>query len=120
MQQQIRITLHGVEPSDFIEQRVRESAAELERFSDQITSCHVTVEAPHRRHQQGNLYSVHLDIHLPGEQFVVGTQRHQRHAHEDVYVAIRDAFGAALRQLEDYTRKRRDQERRPEADKSPQ
>jgi len=27
---------------------------------------------------------------------------HQSHAHEDVYVAIRDAFDAAKRRLEDY------------------
>ena len=28
------------------------------------------------------------------------------HAHEDIYVAVRDAFAAARRQLEDYTKSR--------------
>lgn len=47
MQQPLQITFHGMDHSDFIERRVRESAAALERFSDQIVSCHVTVDAPH-------------------------------------------------------------------------
>jgi cold shock CspA family protein len=93
--------------SDFIERRVRESAAALERFSDQIVSCHVTVDAPHRHQHKGNLYAVRLDIRLPDEQLVVGRQSQQDHAHEDVYVAIRDAFDAAVRRLEDYARMRR-------------
>jgi len=35
---------------------------------------------------------------------VIGREPTQHHAHEDVYVAIRDAFDAAKRQLEDYVR----------------
>jgi cold shock CspA family protein len=109
MQQPLRITFHGMQHSDFIERRIRQSAAELERFSDQIMSCHVTVEAPHQHHHKGNLYAVRVDIRLPDEQLVVGHQRHQHHAHEDVYVAIRDTFEAAVRRLEDYARTRRGQ-----------
>lgn len=36
------------------------------------------------------------------------------HAHEDPFVALRDAFRAARRRLEDYERKRRDVKRHSE------
>jgi ribosome-associated translation inhibitor RaiA len=96
-----------MDPSPAVEARIREKMSSLERLSDRITSCHVTVEAPHRHRQQGNLFEVHLDIHLPDKQLVFGRTRHHDQAHEDVYVAIRDTFTAAERGLEQYTRDRR-------------
>jgi cold shock CspA family protein len=115
MQSPLQITFRGIEPSEAIERRIRARAAELERFSDDITGCHVTVDLPHRRHQQGNLYRTRIDIRLPDEAIVVGQERRHDHAHEDVNVAIRDAFDAAVRRLEDYARKRRGQVKRHEA-----
>jgi ribosomal subunit interface protein len=96
-----------MEPSAAVEQRIRDKVASLDRYRDVITSCHVTVEAPHRHHQQGNIFSVHVDIHVPDKQLAYGRTRHQDHRHEDVYVAIRDAFEAAERGLADYARGRR-------------
>lgn len=95
-----------MEPSQAVEQRVRDKVANLSRF-DLITSCHVTIEAPHGHHQQGNVFSVHLDIHVPNKQLAYGRTRHRDQSHEDVYVAIRDAFDAAERGLEEYSRDRR-------------
>jgi ribosome-associated translation inhibitor RaiA len=59
-----------------------------------ITAVRATVEAPHHHHHQGNLFTVKLDVTLPGGEIVVNRD----HA-EDVYVALRDAFQAARRQL---------------------
>jgi ribosomal subunit interface protein len=112
MQQPLQIAFRGVEHSESIEQRIRFKAAKLERFYDQITSCHVTVESPHHRHHKGNLYTIRLEIHVPGDEIAVGREHRFHHAHEDVYVAIRDAFDAAVRQLEDYARKRRGEVKR--------
>ena len=114
MQEPLRITFHGIDPSEFIERRIRESAAALERFSHEIVSCHVTVDAPHHHHHKGNIYSVHLDIRLPDRQLALSKPRHEQHAHEDVYVAIRDAFDAAARSLEEYARTRRSEVKRHE------
>jgi ribosomal subunit interface protein len=96
-----------MDPSEAVEERIRAKAAELERFSDRITSCHVTVAAPHKHRHQGNVYAVHIEIHLPGKTIAVGRDRPQSSAHQDVYVAVRDAFDAASRQLEDYVRVQR-------------
>jgi cold shock CspA family protein/ribosome-associated translation inhibitor RaiA len=107
MQRPVQINFHGLAHSDAVEQRIREKAAELERFSNRITGCHVTVEAQHRHHHTGNLYAVRIDLHMPNKQLVTGHVRPQDQAHEDLFVAIRDAFDAAARQLEDFERIRR-------------
>lgn len=66
----------------------------------------MTVEAPHRHHQQGQLYEIKIQVRLPGKEIDVNREGPQNHAHEDVYVALRDAFGATVRRLEDHARRR--------------
>jgi ribosomal subunit interface protein len=109
MQQPIRITFKEMEPSDAIETWVEEHAAKLEKFYDPIVHCHVVIEAPDRHSHHGGLYGIHIDITVPGEEIVVSHQGPKDHAHEDVYVALRDAFRAARRQLQDVARKQRGQ-----------
>ena len=70
-------------------------------------SCRVVVEEPHRHHHQGNLFSVKIDVTLPGHEVVASKQSGQDHSHEDAYVVIRDAFDAVRRQIEDFVRKQR-------------
>lgn len=106
MQKPLQITLRGMDNSAALEQRIREKAAVLERFADRITSCHVTVEAPHQRHKQGNAFAVHVAIHIPDKQLVFGSKGSHEAAHEDVYVAVRDAFAAATRGLDSYLSER--------------
>ncbi len=105
MQTEPQITFRGMEPSAAVEYTIRERIGRLENFHDRITSCRVVVEAPHRRGQKGQIYRVAIDIDVPGGGVVVNREPGQNHAHEDIYVAIRDAFNAAQRQLEDHVRK---------------
>ena len=104
MQIPLQISFHGMEPSPAIEARIREKAAKLERFHDRIVGCKVVIEAPHRHHHKGKLYNVRIDISVPGKDVFVGHTGPQNHAHEDINVAIRDAFNAADRLLEDHVR----------------
>lgn len=107
MQLPIQISFRHMEPSLAVEDRVREKAAKLEQFYDRIMGCRVVVEAPHRHHHRGKLYHIRIDLTVPGGELVVSREHHGKQAHEDVYVAIRDAFNAAQRQLESYTQRRR-------------
>jgi ribosomal subunit interface protein len=92
----------NMEPSDAIKEKVAERVAALERHHDRITHLHTTIEAPHRNHHKGKIYHVKIAIGLPGRNdLVVSQEPEANHAHEDVYVAIRDAFDAARRQLKD-------------------
>ena len=104
----LQITFRQMEPSPAIEARIRELAAKLETFSAQITRCHVIVEPLAHHQQQGALFDFHIDITIPGREFAIrGGARPHDHAHEDPYVALRDAFRAARRRLQDYERRRR-------------
>jgi len=107
MQLPLQISFRNMEPSEAMEQAVRDRAEKLDQFFDRIMSCRVMVEALHRHHRQGNTYHVRIDITVPGEELAVSRDPGKDHAHEDAYVAIRDAFDAARRQLEDYARRAR-------------
>ncbi|HXJ34067.1 MAG TPA: HPF/RaiA family ribosome-associated protein [Candidatus Eisenbacteria bacterium] len=107
MQLPLEITYRNVPSSPAIEAAIREKAAKLEAFYDRITSARVVVETPHRQHRQGTLFHVRIDLRVPGRQMIVSRAPAAHHAYEDVYVAIRDAFDDAKRQLEDYARETR-------------
>ena len=107
MQIPLQVSFQNMDPSPAIEARIREKAAKLEHFHDRIVGCKVVVEAPHRHHHKGKLYNVRIDISVPGKDVFVGHTGPQNHAHEDIYVAIRDAFNAAGRLLEDHVRRMR-------------
>jgi ribosomal subunit interface protein len=96
-----------MESSPAAEVRVRELAAKLERFHERITSCRVVIDAASHRQHQGNLFAVRIDITLPGRELFVDSERDARAEHTDLYVALRDAFDAARRQLQDDARRRR-------------
>ena len=107
MKPTLQVTFRHMDPSPAIEANIRERAARLARVHGRITGCHVVVEAPHRRHAKGKLYTVRLDVVVPGGEIVVNRDAHDRHAHEDVLVAVRDAFDAARRRLRDHARRTR-------------
>ena len=109
MQQPARITFRDIEHSEAIETRVRERVAKLEEFYDRITSCHVVLSSPHHSHHQGRIYHVHIDLVVPGHEIVISRDNDKNHAHEDVYIAIRDAFNVAERQLREYARRQKGQ-----------
>jgi len=107
MQLPLQITFRNMEPSEAIEAKIRERSERLDRVYERITSCRVVVEAPHRHHHQGNLVHLRIDLKVPNGELVVNREPDQHHAHEDAYVAVRDAFDAMQRQLEDFARRQR-------------
>lgn len=109
MQRPLEMTFRGLDSSPAVEAKVHEHAAKLEQFCEEIIGCRVMVEAPHRHHHKGNLYHVRVDLTLPGKEIVITRDPKRHAAHEDLYVAIRDAFDGARRRLEDYVRRRRQQ-----------
>jgi len=106
----LQITLRDIERSEALEDRIRRSVRRLERFYPAIVGCRVVVEAPHHHQRQGRLYTVRLDLRIPGGEIVI-----DRDHDEDVYVALRDAFDGARRQLEERVERRRDLARRGRA-----
>ncbi|HQU15203.1 MAG: hypothetical protein B7Z66_05705 [Chromatiales bacterium 21-64-14] len=107
MQLPLQVTYRDFEPSKAVTARIRGKADKLEHFYDRITGCRVVIEAPHAHHHKGRLYHVRIDLTVPDGELVVSRDHHDRPAHTDLYVAIRDAFEAAQRQLKAYARRRR-------------
>lgn len=103
----LQITFRHMDPSPALEARIRKLVERLEKFSSQITSSHIIVELPAHHQRQGNLYDFRVNIRLPDEEIAISRARPASQDHEDPYVALRDAFRAARRKLQDYERKRR-------------
>jgi ribosomal subunit interface protein len=98
----LQVTFRDMPPSDAVENRIREKADKLGRFYDRIVHCRVVVEMPQRHKHQGKLHCVRIDLSVPGAELVANHAKH-----EDLYVALRDAFAAITRQLEDFARRQR-------------
>jgi ribosomal subunit interface protein len=107
MQLQLQITFRHMATSDAVASHIRERVEALERFFGRITSCRVVVECRHPRRRQGNLFRVRVDLKVPGREIAVGRDPAAHHAHEDIHVAVRDAFDTTRRLLEDHARESR-------------
>ncbi|HVO17530.1 MAG TPA: HPF/RaiA family ribosome-associated protein [Alphaproteobacteria bacterium] len=99
-----QFTFHGLERSPAIEAKALEYAQRLDRFADRIMGCRVDIEQTAQHHHQGRMYRVRIDLTVPGGEVVVDRDAGLDHRHEDVYVALHDAFEAARRRLEDRER----------------
>ena len=98
----VQITFRHMLPSPVFEERIRQLAARLEKYSARITSCHVVVEKPHQSRAQGGLFDVHVSVCVPGNTIVVRRSHSADPEHSNAWVAMRDAFDAAKRNLQDY------------------
>jgi ribosomal subunit interface protein len=107
MQLPLQIAFRNMESSPAVETRIRERVARLDHYYKHIMSCRVVVESPHRHRRQGKVFHIRLDVTVPQGELVVNREPEEDHAHEDVFVAIRDAFDAMQRRLQDYAREQR-------------
>jgi ribosomal subunit interface protein len=106
MELPLTITAQDITLPDRIQDTIREKAAKLERFYDRLIGCHVRIAGPSRHHRNGGLFDVRIDLSVPGSELVVNHQ-----AHEELSVAIREAFAAARRRLDEHARLHREERR---------
>ncbi|MDI1475305.1 HPF/RaiA family ribosome-associated protein [Polyangium sp. y55x31] len=103
----LQITFRDMPSSESVAREVREKADKLDEVYDGILGCHVAIASHSRRHHQGNVYRVRIEMTVPGGEVVFGREASEDHTHEDVYVAVRDAFDGARRLLQEYAAKQR-------------
>ena len=60
---------------------------------------------PHKHQLQGRIFTIKIAIEVPGSKLVIDREHSQNHAHEDAFVAVRDAFDAMTRKLRAYNAK---------------
>lgn len=97
----VEIHFHGIEKSEAVEERVRWKVAKLARHFDRMTSCRVVLEAPHRSPAKAKAFQIKIEIGVPRQRaIVVSHEREGSHAQEELLLALRDAFEAALRKVD--------------------
>jgi len=101
MQVPLEISTRRIDLSPDLEADLRRRADRLDRLYDRMTSCRIAVERPSFHHNEGGPYRVRIDITVPGSELVADKQA------EDLSMAIRDAFQAAERQVDEFSQRRR-------------
>lgn len=101
----IEVRFRDMELSPALDQFVRRWAAKLGRIHERIVHCDVVIERPHQSQRQGQHVHVRVEVGIPGSDIVVSRDQELDGAHEDAFVAVRDAFRAARRQLEHHARR---------------
>lgn len=103
MQTPVDITFRGMPKSLAAEASVTRWVDRLARAFGRILRCTVVIEVPHRSQRQGQTFHVRVEIAIPDHVVEVSRDPGIDHTHEDLYMAISDAFRAARRQLQDRT-----------------
>lgn len=111
---EFRIKAGEIDLTPETEAYIRERAEHLDAFYDLILTCRVIVEAPVHHHRKGGPFEVRIDLDVPGG--VVAVTRQEA---DDLHVAIRKAFDAAERRLEDYAQKRQEEQRQVKTEAGP-
>jgi cold shock CspA family protein/ribosome-associated translation inhibitor RaiA len=95
----VEVVFRGLPVSPALEEHIQLRAVALTRFFPRIFDIRVVVEESHRH--QGKLFRVRIEIAIPGEDVVISREPQESRGHADPYVAVRDAFEAATRRLEE-------------------
>lgn len=99
MQAPLKISTHRIALSPAMEEMVRERSEWLERFYPRLTHCEVVVNGYSGHHRTGGPVAVRIHLGVPGDELTVDRQES-----ESVDLALREAFDAARRRLQDYLR----------------
>ena len=102
MQRELKITARDFVLTPAIESVVRAKAGWLANYYPRLTGCEVVLEGAVDHHRRGGPFKVRVIMTVPGSRLIVN-----RRSAEDFSLAIRDAFDAARRRIEDYGRRRR-------------
>lgn len=107
----IRITYHGLDASDSLNELIHARAAQIERLHDRLQGLRVLVDAPHHHQRHGKRYRVRLELGLPGYDLVVGHDQDEHVVEDDAYQSVRHAFDALRRKLRAQTTRRHGKQR---------
>lgn len=106
----LQITSQDISLTEAIEAKIRKKAEKLEHFYPTIVSCRVTIKVPNKHHHKGRIYNVRIDLKVPNNEIAITKEKE-----EDLYAAIRDAFTAAKRKLENFAQFQRGDVKKHEA-----
>ncbi len=106
MRSPVTLTFRHTDHSSALEARARELGERLQRYGERITQCHMTLEGSRGGHHSGAPYVVQIDLAVPGAQIHADSRQLNGAGHEDINLALREAFTNAKRQLQELHSKR--------------
>jgi hypothetical protein len=107
VQSPIILTFHHIDRSGALEERARKLGHHLARFNERITHCTITLQGPDDPDGGGAQYLVKIDLMVPGAQIHADSLHVDGAGHQNICLALRDAFNNAKRQLLDLSVQRR-------------
>ncbi len=102
-----QISFRNFPTSDAVWLDVQQHVEKLERFQTKVLGCEVVLSAPHQHEKKAKIFHVEIRLKLPGDDIFITREPGKDLSHTDIYIAIRDAFRALERRLEDHIRIRR-------------
>jgi ribosomal subunit interface protein len=105
----LEIAFHDIEPSEALEEKIRDRVAKLEKQFSKIHSCRVAVEGNYKSQAGPQEFHVRIDLNVPGKELVVSRDPGDVRMHQDPYIAVRDAFDAMEKQLKSKVGKLREE-----------
>lgn len=108
----LEISFRDIDHSDAIEHQIRQKALKLTNRYDDITGIRAVVALPHNHSNKGKIAHISLEIGLPGELIAITNDNHDNRDHENMYIALRDAFDKAQRKIDKIQTKRCDNRRK--------
>jgi ribosomal subunit interface protein len=117
MQVAPEVIFKDIDRSPWVESYVAERLGHLEKFSPEITRCHVTVAREQASHKKGNRYSVMIEVRMPRQHdLAVKKQKQIRDMQTQLPAVINEAFGAIEKQLKKTVALRRHEEKAHESE----
>jgi ribosome-associated translation inhibitor RaiA len=102
MQIPLQVTFEGSDSSEAVRAAIEREVERLERHNRHIIGCRVAVIAPSHKHRHGSGFHVHISLTLPPhENVIVNHAPSDDNQNEHIEAAVKNAFAAARRQLDD-------------------
>jgi hypothetical protein len=101
------VTFRDMPSTETVIAAVQRWADRLGKLDPRIQRCAVVISRPHQHHRHGQQFHIGIELVRPDHNIIVAHDPGLDAAHEDVYVALGDAFRAARRQLQDQAQIRR-------------
>jgi len=96
----LQITVRSISDSPTIEYHIRKHLGKLNRIYSKINNCRVVIDVPQNHKHKGKIFSVSIDITIPGKELI------SRKQSQNLYIAIRDSFKAIERLLEKHIKRK--------------
>ena len=105
MKYPLTLSFQRIERTGSLEDRARKLAQRLPRFCDRIAECRMVLEARDELGRDSPTYAVKIDLAVPGAHIHADSLHVDGSGHSDIYLALRDAFNNAKRQLQGLRRR---------------